>query len=70
MSDTPYDQHFVTWFREVTPYINAFRGKTFVLAFGGTPQPWLQIPPWNNFFLIIIMVWPDIALWLPRVMGY
>ena len=35
MSDTPYDQHFVTWFREVTPYINAFRGKTFVLAFGG-----------------------------------
>jgi amino-acid N-acetyltransferase len=26
---------FVTWFRQVTPYINAFRGKTFVLAFGG-----------------------------------
>lgn len=35
MSDTPYDEHFVSWFRAVTPYINAFRGKTFVIAFGG-----------------------------------
>ena len=35
MSDTPYDDHFVSWFRAVTPYINAFRGKTFVIAFGG-----------------------------------
>jgi len=26
---------FAVWFRQVTPYINAFRGKTFVLAFGG-----------------------------------
>lgn len=26
---------FVGWFRRVTPYINAFRGKTFVIAFGG-----------------------------------
>lgn len=26
---------FVAWFRQVTPYINAFRGKTFVIAFGG-----------------------------------
>jgi len=30
---TPAD--FVTWFRSVAPYINAFRGKTFVIAFGG-----------------------------------
>jgi alpha-glucoside transport system permease protein len=28
-----------------------------VSALGGTPQPWLNIPPWNNFFLIAIMVW-------------
>ena len=30
---TPTD--FVAWFRSVAPYINAFRGKTFVIAFGG-----------------------------------
>ncbi|MDR2637739.1 MAG: amino-acid N-acetyltransferase [Zoogloeaceae bacterium] len=39
MSATPEEPdrlaEFVAWFRQVTPYINAFRGKTFVLAFGG-----------------------------------
>jgi alpha-glucoside transport system permease protein len=32
--------------------INAIVG-----ALGGTPQPWLLNPPWNNLFLIVIMVW-------------
>lgn len=31
--------------------------NAIVLALGGQSQPWLQMPPWNNFFLIIIMVW-------------
>jgi len=31
--------------------------NAIVLALGGQSQPWLQIPPWNNFLLIIIMVW-------------
>ncbi len=35
MSDDLYDENFVAWFRAVTPYVNAFRGKTFVVAFGG-----------------------------------
>ncbi len=26
---------FVAWFRSVAPYVNSFRGKTFVIAFGG-----------------------------------
>ncbi|MDY0310325.1 MAG: N-acetylglutamate synthase, partial [Castellaniella sp.] len=26
---------FVRWFREVAPYVHDFRGKTFVVAFGG-----------------------------------
>lgn len=31
--------------------------NAIVIALGGTPQPWLTTPPWNNFFLIVIMVW-------------
>lgn len=31
--------------------------NAIVLAMGGQPQSWLTLPPWNNFFLIIIMVW-------------
>ena len=35
MPITPKSADFVDWFRSVAPYINAFRGKTFVIAFGG-----------------------------------
>jgi alpha-glucoside transport system permease protein len=31
--------------------------NAFVLAMGGQSQPWLSLPPWNNLFLIVIMVW-------------
>ncbi len=26
-------------------------------AFGGTPQNWLALQPWNNLFLMVILVW-------------
>ncbi len=31
--------------------------NAIVLGLGGQSQPWLQMPPWNNLFLIIIMIW-------------
>ena len=31
--------------------------NAIVLALGRQSQSWLQLPPWNNFFLIVIMVW-------------
>jgi alpha-glucoside transport system permease protein len=31
--------------------------NAIVIALGGQSQAWLSNPPWNNFFLIIIMVW-------------
>jgi alpha-glucoside transport system permease protein len=31
--------------------------NALLIGLGGTPQPWLSLPPWNNFFLIIIMIW-------------
>jgi alpha-glucoside transport system permease protein len=31
--------------------------NAFVLAMGGQSQPWLSMPPWNNLFLIVIMIW-------------
>ncbi|MDE2585962.1 MAG: N-acetylglutamate synthase, partial [Betaproteobacteria bacterium] len=34
-SHPPSAAQFVAWFRSVAPYVNSFRGKTFVVAFGG-----------------------------------
>jgi alpha-glucoside transport system permease protein len=31
--------------------------NAIVIALGGKAQPWLTISPWNNFLLIVIMVW-------------
>lgn len=31
--------------------------NAIITALGGTPQAWLLNPPWNNFFLIVIMIW-------------
>lgn len=31
--------------------------NAIVTGLGGTPQPWLNIPPWNTFLLIVIMIW-------------
>jgi alpha-glucoside transport system permease protein len=31
--------------------------NSIVTALGGDPQGWLIIKPWNNFFLMIIMIW-------------
>jgi len=35
VSKTPQQPQFVNWFRQSSPYIHAFRGRLFVVAFGG-----------------------------------
>jgi len=35
LQNKPSTQDFVQWFRSATPYIHAFGGRTFVIAFGG-----------------------------------
>jgi alpha-glucoside transport system permease protein len=31
--------------------------NAIVVSLGGNAQPWLTVSPWNNFLLIVIMVW-------------
>jgi alpha-glucoside transport system permease protein len=31
--------------------------NAIVVYFGGDPQAWITIPFWNNFFLMVILVW-------------
>ena len=31
----PSSEQFIHWFRAAAPYSNAFRGRTFIIAFGG-----------------------------------
>ena len=35
MATLQHPDSFVRWFRQVAPYLHAFRGRTFVVAFGG-----------------------------------
>jgi amino-acid N-acetyltransferase len=35
MSTLPQPEAFVRWFRQAAPYVHAFRGRTFVIGFGG-----------------------------------
>lgn len=37
-------QHYVEWFRHSSPYIRAFRGRTFVITFGGEMLTDAQFP--------------------------
>ncbi len=35
MSTLPHPEAFVRWFRQAAPYVHAFRGRVFVIGFGG-----------------------------------
>jgi amino-acid N-acetyltransferase len=44
MRDKQPGQSFVNWFRQSSPYIRAFRGRTFVITFGGEMLTDAQFP--------------------------
>ena len=44
MREKDQQQSFVEWFRHSTPYIRAFRGRTFVITFGGEMLTDAQFP--------------------------
>jgi alpha-glucoside transport system permease protein len=31
--------------------------NALVVAFGGSPEAWMTLPFWNNFFLMVILIW-------------
>ena len=31
--------------------------NAIVQCLGGTPQVWISLPFWNNFFLMVILIW-------------
>ncbi|HLE67315.1 MAG TPA: N-acetylglutamate synthase, partial [Burkholderiales bacterium] len=35
MTALPHPEAFVRWFRQAAPYVHAFRGRVFVIGFGG-----------------------------------
>ena len=51
LSPDTMTEQYVHWFRNSAPYINAHRGKTFVLMFGG------EAVNHDNFRNIIINDW-------------
>ena len=36
--------------------------NAIIVYFGGDPQAWIAIPFWNNFFLMVIMIWIQTGL--------
>lgn len=44
MPDKNNIKNFVSWFRNSSPYINAHRGRTFVISFGGEAVADVQFP--------------------------
>lgn len=45
MDDKQHNSEYVRWFRNSSPYINAFRDRTFVVAFGGEMLTDAQFAP-------------------------